>query len=184
MFETISDTLNQCWQFLIIGFILGFSYELMRILRLVFKHNTLFIAIEDILYLSFCACICFIVSLAVGAGYFRIYYAIFALFGVMLYFSTLGRVLLLVNKKAVKLVLRLFSKIYKNIYVFLRKVFGIIVHILNPIFVLCNKFVSIIGEIYKKRLPNTSELRYNTKERDKKDGVRKNVIKGSVRKKA
>ena len=90
MFETISQTLLLGGYFLILGVILGLCYELFRFLRLLRRHNTLAVTIEDCLFFSFSAIVSFIVALSVGGGFFRVYYVFFEAAGFVLYYFTLG----------------------------------------------------------------------------------------------
>lgn len=164
MYENISSTLGQCGCFLILGIIMGLGYECLRFFRMLVRHNAVFLFIEDTLFFALCALISFITALAVGIGYFRIYYAAFEAMGVLLYFSTVGRALNAILRGTVKGIKRFFCAIY-------RKIKPKAVTFFTPVIRKIREQFSKIAEnvpkisLYKKRhLKSTSEIVYNSGE--------------------
>lgn len=186
MFEPISDTLNQCGCFFLTGFIFGLIYEGLRFLRLLIRHNAVVLAIEDVLFFSVFAFVCFTISLVIGSGYFRLYYAVCAFFGGIAYFFTLGKLLQFIFKRIIGSIKRFLRFVFGKIRKILGRIFGAIKHKIEPVFVKCNKNIGTIVENAKKRLPKKRLILYNNKENSevKKEGVYANVIKAQVRKKA
>lgn len=183
MFESIGDTLNQCGCFFLTGFIFGLIYEGLRFLRLLIRHNAVALAIEDILFFSVFGFVCFTVSLMIGSGYFRLYYAVCAFFGGIVYYFTLGKLLQLFFKRIIHGIKRFLRFVFRKI---LGRVFGAIKHKLRPVFSKCNENIKSIVENTKKHLPKKRSVLYNnrTDSEVKKEGVYANVIKAEVRKKA
>ena len=186
MFESINDTLNQCGCFFMTGFIFGLIYEGLRFLRLLIRHNAVALAIEDVLFFSVFAFVCFTVSLVVGSGYFRLYYAVCAFSGGIVYYFTLGKLAQLVFKRIIGGIKRFLRFVLSKIGKILDRIFVVIKHKIEPVFVKCNENTKRVVENTKKRLPKKRSVLYNNKANSevKKEGVYANVIKAQVRKKA
>ncbi|MCL2634313.1 MAG: spore cortex biosynthesis protein YabQ [Oscillospiraceae bacterium] len=188
MYETTSQNLTELMMFAILGFVLGALYEPIRISRLFVKTGTLATAIEDFLFLSVCGVIVFAYSLEFGAGAFRLFYLAGLLFGGVVYFLTVGKLISIITtafanaiKAAVKYVINLIHK-----------------RILLPIWQILVKYaqktspqIRTLYEIIEKRtkhLKNTAVMRYNSgasnlrKSRNNKNHETKTVIKAKVRK--
>ena len=112
MYENINSTFVQCLTFLAAGAVFGLCYELLRLLRMVFRHPTALVFIEDTLFFAACGLISFVIALCVGIGYFRIYYIAFEAIGATLYFLTLGRLINYCSRRMVNTVKKLFRLIY------------------------------------------------------------------------
>ena len=76
MFENIDSTFYQALCFLAAGAAFGLCYELLRFIRMLFRHHAVVVFIEDTLFFTVCGFVSFIIALWVGIGYFRIYYPI------------------------------------------------------------------------------------------------------------
>lgn len=184
MFENISSTLQQCGSFFIAGLIMGLLYEALRFLRMMFRHNTAAVFIEDTLYMSVWGLISFIIALSVGIGYFRIYYAVFELLGAVLYFLTLGRGVNFLMRRSVGSVKRFFYAIYKKIKPKSVAFFSLIAKKIKPIF---GKIAEIIPSAVLNRrndLKSDDEIVYNVKVPSNEGGESNNVVKAKIRKKA
>ena len=184
MFENISSTLQQCGCFFIAGLFMGLFYEILRFLRMTFRHNTVAVFIEDTLYMSMWGLISFIIALSVGIGYFRIYYVIFELLGAAFYFLTLGRAVNFIMRRSIGKVKKFFYAIYKKFKPKLVSFFSFI----------AKKFKSLFGKIAeimpnavlnsKKDLQSKGEMLYNIKVQSNEGGEVNSVIKAKIRKKA
>ena len=78
----------------LLGVGLAVAYDFFRILRVAFKHNTIALSTEDMLFFI---CITFPVFgflLEINNGVFRAYLVLGVIFGFMLYRETIGRLLL------------------------------------------------------------------------------------------
>lgn len=180
MFETINDTLFQCLFFLVIGFLLGLSYEALRILRLFIRHGTVAVAAEDVVFFAASAFVMFVAALCAGEGYFRLYYVAFATVGAAVYFFTLGRLIKLISKK----IAALLGKILAPIGRFLKKVIRAFSHKFTACFVLSNKYLSSAKKTLKNHLPKRRQLLYNKDTiKINKGGEKKSAVKVRIRKK-
>ena len=184
MFEDISYTLQQCGCFFIFGAFLGVCYEPLRILRMLFRHNTVAVFTEDLLFFSLSGLLTFIMSLWVGIGYFRIYYVIFAFLGACCYFLTLGKLMNRIFRKTSRTLKRGICAIFKKIKPKMDKLFSTIEQILKPLFVDIADFYHNKVLNGKKALPNTDEMVYNNNIPSKNGGESGSVIKAQIRKKA
>lgn len=96
-----------------IGAMLALIYDFFRIARRVVKHNTLFIAIEDILFWMFCGIVIFIISFMENDGSFRGYNFFMVALGAYFYSQTISKIL-------VKVISEIFKYIYKILSLFLK----------------------------------------------------------------
>lgn len=163
---------------------MGLCYEPLRLLRMMFKHNIAAVFIEDLLFFSLCGFTAFITALWVGAGYFRIYYIVFAVLGACCYFLTLGVLLNRILKRSVRALKRLICAIYNRIKPKIVKFFSTIYQKIKPLFVniaenVHNKVVS-----GKKDLPNTDKVVYNNRNTLSNGGESGSAIKAQIKKKA
>lgn len=185
MFDTIPQTLMRLVDFAVFGFFAAFFYEIFRILRQFIRHNVLAAAIEDFIYLSLLGFFTFVFSLEVGGGYFRLYFIFGELFGAVVYFITIGKIINIIVGFIAKIVHKIFHVIYKYILLPIGKVFGKYLH----------KLLSLFGKLYKKlastvkksakHLQSKRKMVYNKKyDNHGEDGEIRHVIKAEVRKKA
>lgn len=181
MFEEISSTLQQCGVFFVLGIVLGLLYEPLRFARMLFRHNTVAVCVEDALFMSFCAFVSFVTALWVGIGYFRIYYVFFELVGAAAYFFSLGRALNFVLKRSVRSIKRIFSSIFQKIYNKIRNFIVSIAVKAKPIFSKIAEIAKNVGFYRKKDLSNVNDLLYNEKVQTDIGGENKGVIRAQIR---
>lgn len=75
----------------LLGVFLGAAYDIVRLIRILFKHNTVALSTEDII---FCLCIIFPVFtfvVKINNGVFRLYLVLGAVMGFLLYRESIGR---------------------------------------------------------------------------------------------
>jgi hypothetical protein len=142
MFETVEQTLWQFLNFIVLGFFLGLGYEVFRIGRLFFKKHRIIDTIEDVLYLSICAIICFSFSMEIGNGEFRYFYVAGGIVGCFLYFMTLGQFIKISSKYVVLWIKKVFRLVFK--------------YLLNPSRII---LVKIIQKHKKKLVQNAVFIR-------------------------
>lgn len=99
----------------IMGAVFGVLYDVFRIIRIVFAHNGILTAIEDIVFLGLYGVSLIAFASAAARGELRFYYVLGNFIGFALYFLTLGSVvnsavrkLLSALKKTVLLIIRPF----------------------------------------------------------------------------
>lgn len=181
MFETISQTLLLGGYFLILGVVFGLFFELFRFLRLLIRHNTLAVTLEDCVFSVVSAIVSFIVALSVGGGYFRLYYVFFEATGFIVYYFTIGRIIHLISRRAVVLfrrILRLFfaiaNRFFSRLFVFIKQKFKLQ-------FVIIYKFFTKPIILSKKLLQNRYKMVYNNKRSNKAEGSEnKNAVKARI----
>ena len=75
----------------LLGVFLGAAYDIVRLIRILFKHNTVALSTEDII---FCLCIIFPVFtfvVKINNGVFRLYLVLGVVMGFLLYRESIGR---------------------------------------------------------------------------------------------
>ncbi len=152
------------------GIIIGICYDIFRTARILFPHNTVLVVIEDVIFMAGYSIFLSSFSSAAARGELRFYYVIGNALGFIVYFFTLGSVVIGAMKK---------------IYFAFRKVIEIIFKPLKSVYVLLytkvdNKFVGNPENSVKKikkssfLLLNKTDLLYNKRENKKRKNV-KNV---------
>lgn len=183
MFENISSTLQQCAYFFAAGLIMGLFYEALRFFRMILKHNIIAVCVEDILYLSICAFISFIIALSVGIGYMRIYYIVFEAMGAAIYFLTVGRLLNYTLRRISSSIKRLIRTIVNKIAQFLSRISAPIGKKIRTIFGKIAENVRNSVFYNKIHLKKTDEIEYNKNVRSIGGGEHAGVVKAKIRKK-
>ena len=183
MFENISSTLQQCACFFAAGLIMGLFYEVLRFFRMLLRHNTVAVCIEDTLYMTVCAFISFVIALTVGIGYMRIYYIVFEAMGAAIYFLTVGRLINHVLKHISKGVKRLVRTVFKKIWHIFGKVFAPIDKKMRQIFSKIAEIIRKKGFYSKMHLKRTGQIEYNKKVQSIGRGENTGVVKAKIRKK-
>ena len=114
-FFTVDEELVLFGMSCIMGAVFGVLYDVFRIIRMVFAHNGILTAIEDILFLGIYGISLIAFASAAARGELRFYYVLGNFIGFALYFLTLGsivnsvvRKLLTALKKSVLFIIRPF----------------------------------------------------------------------------
>ena len=175
-------TISLCYYF-VCGAILGFGYELLRLLRVCIRHNSFAVGVEDLFYLSLCGFVLFGLSVQLG-GIFRFMYLVSAFLGATAYFLTVGRLVKAVYSSLIKVLKRILRFAYKKIVPPLSKTFVAIIHKSKLPFVKIHEF--IIGKIKNRkiRLNIHTKMVYNEKNTigGSDHGARSVAIKAKVKK--
>lgn len=91
MAEFLFEELRRIGLSALLGAALALAYDFFRIIRVAFRHNTIALSTEDLLFFI---CITFPVFgflLKINNGVFRVYLVLGVLFGFMVYRETIGR---------------------------------------------------------------------------------------------
>lgn len=112
------------------GFILGFSYDIIRILRRLFRHNFIVMAGQDFLYWCVSAVFIFMLLLCADDGKIRLFNILGIFLGMIIYFSAISDFIVHFFTKAVKLILfrpakflmKLFNKLFKILLSRIKKI--------------------------------------------------------------
>lgn len=150
----------------IFGVIIGVCYDVFRTARILFPHNTMLVVIEDVVFMAGYAVFLSSFASVCARGELRFYYVIGNALGFIIYFFTLGSVVIGTMKK---------------IYFAVMKVTGIIFRPFRSVYVnlqeKANKFVGSSKNSVKRNkkssflLLNTTHLLYNNKENKKRKNV-------------
>ena len=172
---------EQMLSFILCGVVIGILYEPLRILMQFIKHTNLLTGIEDTLFFSFSGLLLFGLSMNIGNGQFRLFYLLNAAFGAFAYYFTLGRVVKLIYTVLIKI----FLKIIRFVFIPVRKILGIIVLKIKAVFVRLYEKFRLSNQKFFNHLKNSTEMLYNKlcikRERSKENVVRVK-IKAKVKK--
>ncbi len=144
-----------------LGFLLGAWYDVFRILRRLLHPRKTAVFLQDLLFFATAAVAVFLFSLAMTEGTVRSYVLIGVAAGFAAYRHTVGYLLL----RAVCGILRLLKRIYRRIYsalsVPLAWFFGHLRGVMGALWEKCGKVAKKSGKIFKKGLQPVVKLVYN-----------------------
>ncbi|WP_162840357.1 spore cortex biosynthesis protein YabQ [Acetanaerobacterium elongatum] len=109
----------------LLGFLLGIFYEIFRILRLLIQTGPVAIFVQDILYWSVSALISFLFILAVNSGQLRIFLLLGIVIGMVVYFLTLGVLVMKASKAIIAFIHRVMRFIYRKLVAPVQRFMGI-----------------------------------------------------------
>lgn len=163
-FFNVSEEMQLFGYSCILGIALGLFYDVFRTLRLMFRHNAVLTAAEDIIFCTVYALALTAFASGAARGEMRFYYVIGNAAGFLLYLLTLGAVV----SALIRQLLRITAALIRVISSPLRKVYALLCKKAGAKFVGTSKI--IVQRIKKafllllKRLP----LMYNKKENKKR----------------
>ncbi|MDE6500776.1 MAG: spore cortex biosynthesis protein YabQ [Ruminococcus sp.] len=167
--ETFFSTSEEIFLFgisCLFGVIIGVCYDVFRTARILFPHNTVLVVIEDVVFMAGYAVFLSSFATVCARGELRFYYIVGNAIGFIVYFFTLGSVVIGTMKK---------------IYFFVIKILGIIFRPFRSVYVnlqeKADKFVGSSKNSVKRNkkssflLLNPTRLLYNRKENKKRKNV-------------
>lgn len=98
------------------GAILSAIYDIFRILRRIYPHGTVFVALEDLVYWIGSALYISYILLFENSGIIRWFFVLGLLLGMLTYNLTLSRYLVLVFSKSIRFILHLVCKVLKFLF--------------------------------------------------------------------
>lgn len=116
---------------IIIGFFVGFVYDLFRILRKTIKHANIIIQIEDILYWIFVSVVMFYILLSKNYGEVRAFSIIGAFLGMLIYFLTLSQIFLPITVKIINFIKKIILFVVKIILIPVKFVVKLLMYPIN-----------------------------------------------------
>lgn len=140
-----------------LGFLLGFVYDSVRFLRIVFPLGKIFLFISDMLFVVFCTFSSFLLFLGVNCGNIRLYLVVAEITGAAVYFSTAGIIVMSVFGKIAYVIKKSFKIIFMP-FIFLKK------KIFKMVKKLCAKIYEILKKMknkFKKPLKDADAMLYN-----------------------
>ncbi|MEM1485950.1 spore cortex biosynthesis protein YabQ [Oscillospiraceae bacterium PP1C4] len=169
---------GQTWMFLMsiaLGAVLGVCYDVFRILRVAVDHPPFAVVIEDVIFSIICAVATFLFMISVDSGQVRVFVLIGEGVGFMLYYCTVGVLIIGVSKWIIGII--------RSIFTFLWRIF------VMPILRLMSYFQELLSKnthhfrLYLKNkvknsnihLKKGSHLLYNLQERLLRKKQKKNA---------
>lgn len=108
----------------VLGVAIGICYDVFRMFRIIFPHNSWLVCIEDVLFLcGYAVALSAFVSVA-ARGEFRIYYVVGNIIGFAIYFFTAGSAVVSAMRKIYGMTIKIITFImypFYRVYVFLRE---------------------------------------------------------------
>ena len=141
-----------------LGFLLGFVYDCVRFLRIMFPTGKIFLFISDMLFVVFCTFSSFLLFLGVNNGIIRMYLVVAGITGAAVYFCTAGIIIMSVFRKIAIVIKKAFNIIFKP-FIFLKK------KILKMVEKLYTKIYEILKKMknkFKKPLKDADVMLYNS----------------------
>lgn len=136
-----------------LGFGLGLLYDVFRITRAAINPGRIFIFFQDAIYWILCAIITFLFMLTVNSGEIRGFVLVGELAGGILYYCTLGYLIMKSTKaiiKAIKSVLRfIFKTFIRPLLRLFRKIYRV--------------FSKKVGKVVKKSKKTKANIKYSLK---------------------
>ncbi len=167
--ETFFSTSEEIFLFglsCIFGIVIGICYDVFRTARILFRHNTVLVVIEDVIFMAGYTIFLSSFASVCARGELRFYYVVGNALGFIFYFFTIGSIVINTMKK---------------IYFALRKVIGIIFRPMRSLYVILQektyKFVGSSKNSVKRNkkisflLLNNNNMLYNKKENKKRKNV-------------
>ena len=187
MSENTAEILNLLSRFVFIGFILGFVYDIGRIIKYSFNLKKAFVFVHDLIFAFLFGIVIFVFSVEPGDGGVRFFYIIAALAGFSVYILSLGFLTKLIAEALHKLNKRLFSAIKKAFCTLNDKISKTLYPKFNAFFVKIRQKRSDLIEKCKIHLKKNINLVYNNDkskigELSENGGESRNVIKAKIKK--
>lgn len=188
MFLTNAQMLSVIGDFAVIGFILGFLYDILRFFRKALGLGRVFVFITDFLSMIFIGLVLLFFALDTPTGNLRLIFILAAVFGITLYLITIGKIT------------GFLAMITGNFFTYLKK--KLKKYVINPIirrFVfLKQKLTAFFGELHQKMKISKEKSHFGLKKQPtvlynknnskmselyQNGGEERNVIKAKIRKK-
>lgn len=160
----IISPLQQAYLFLgalLIGFVLGFTYDLLRVFRKIVPHPKFVVHIEDLLFWITVTIAMFYFMLSKNYGEVRGFSIIAALIGMLVYFLTVSKLFMKVSMAIYEFIKKTLIKIF---YIILIPLKFIITILSKPLLFLEKKFLKIL----RKQKKNYNTVRRKGKIKKKK----------------
>ena len=166
----------------LLGVGLGALYDVFRILRLAFWHGKIIISIQDIIFFILAAVSSFLFMLFRCEGQLRFYVLLGELLGFIVYYFTVGFLVIRMSKCIIYLIKNILFLFYK---IFIRTFFKLFFFILRKIKMFFMYIVSKLkklSRISKFRLQKKDVLLYNLNSSKKNSKNKKKTNKNRIKK--
>ena len=143
------------------GFIMGFFYDVFRIVRICISRGRAAFIVFDILYCIFLCFCTFLFSLTVNEGEMRVYLLLGEAIGFAVYYFSLGAVIFSISEKIISFIKKTVRAIFKIISYPFRKIFEILSSFFSKILKKSRKSTKNIKNKSKFLLKVNKHLLYN-----------------------
>jgi len=154
---------------LLLGAALGVVYDIFRSLRLVGFKTFVLVFLEDVLFFAICTISLFSFYMQFSDGKFRIYIFIFTFVGFIIYYLTVGKLVIFLIQKIYNFLVKIVKSIFKKL------VYPIFKRFFIPVFDFFRKKLGKIADFLKNLLPKTLKMLYNILRVSKRKGSAKNA---------
>ncbi len=145
-----------------LGFIIGFIYDIFRIIRFIFNHKKIWVQIEDALYWLISVFFVFLFLLKKNYGEVRFYMIVGVFLGMFLYFISISQLILSVSEKILKTIfflIKTFLSILLYPFICLYNILRVPVKKSSNFFINKNKKLLQLIKIYVRiRITQTKNL--------------------------
>ena len=139
------------------GAAMGIFYDFFRVFRLMLRHSTALVFIEDIIFLLGCGIVLNAFAQAAARGELRFYYFIGSALGFTVYFFTIGNIVILTLRKLLTLIKRIIMLLFMPF----RTPFAFLCRNLSAKFGGSTEIFKKSKKVFKMLLLNPPRLLYN-----------------------
>lgn len=140
-----------------LGFILGFLYDIVRLLRLICSKGKTFLFVTDMLFVIMSAVTSYLLYIAVNNGHIRVYLVAAQILGATVYRFTAGELIFSFFEKITLAVKKIIKTVFAPFLIFGRRVLGI----MRKTIAKSGKILKKIQNKFKKPLKDDNDLLYN-----------------------
>ncbi len=115
-FFSVNEELRLFFISCLFGGIIGLVYDVFRTARLILPHNSLLVAVEDVIFIIGYGVFLSAFASAAARGQVRIYFVIGNILGFSLYIATAGKVIIGIMRKISASLNSLLSKIFRPLH--------------------------------------------------------------------
>jgi len=171
--ETFFSINEQVQLFLIsciLGAVFGVVYDAFRAMRLLLPHNSLLVAIEDILFITIYTIAVISFTSAAGRGDFRIYYVFGNILGFTLYLATVGSIVIRIINRLIFII----RWLLKFVWIPCKWILSIFKRLWKMFVVNIYRNYKKTKKITEKHLIKRDEIVYNERKIKKRKGKKTN----------
>jgi len=143
------------------GLLLGMYYDVFRVIRIVQQPSARIIFVQDVLFFATSAVITFLFTMTINGGQLRLYIMAGLLAGFLVYYMTIGRLVVRFAKMVTSAISRAWSAFWRVVLWPFRKISSLLFRHIQTIW---GKFIVFLKKsrvFFKKLLKKRPKLLYN-----------------------
>lgn len=161
----------------LVGFIMGFFYDWIRVFRRILFHKNIIIQIEDVIYWNFMACAIFLISLYQNNGEIRVFFISGILIGMCTYFFTVSKLFINISNKVISFIKKVLIFIFNCVLIPFKILLKTILFVFMPVLKFFNKIIKSIKKLLQNnkkcvkiynKLKNIKSKKLGDKDEEKK----------------